>query len=89
MLEYIYNNLKYPDEAKIAGIEGRVVVQFIVERNGELTDVKAARDIGYGCGEEAMRIVNSMNTMDKKWTPGKQRGKPVRVQFTLPIQFKL
>jgi len=89
MLDYIYRNVQYPAEAKAAGIEGRVVVQFIIERNGELTDVRIARDIGYGCGEEAVRVVNLMNSMDEKWIPGKQRGKPVRVQFTLPIQFKL
>lgn len=89
MLEYIYRNLQYPEEAKAAGVEGRVVVQFIIERNGELTDVKIARDIGYGCGEEAVRVVNLMNSMDEKWIPGMQRGKPVRVQFTLPVQFKL
>lgn len=89
LLEYIYSNLQYPDEAKSAVIEGRVVVQFVVEENGEITDVNAVRDIGNGCGAEAERVVNLMNSMNDNWIPGKQRGRPVRVQFTLPIQFKL
>jgi protein TonB len=89
MLEYIYKNVKYPPIARENGIQGRVVVQFVVERDGTITDAKVARDIGAGCGEEALRVVKSMNSMGQKWTPGKQRGKPVRVQFTLPVQFKL
>lgn len=89
MLEYIYKNVKYPAIARENGIQGRVVLQFVVERDGTITDAQVVRDIGAGCGEEALRVVNSMNNMSEKWTPGKQRGKPVRVQFTLPIQFKL
>ncbi|HLF62689.1 MAG TPA: energy transducer TonB [Saprospiraceae bacterium] len=89
LLEFVYENLQYPSEARIAGVEGRVVVQFVVEEDGEITDVLAVRDIGYGCGAEVERIVISMNSMDEKWTPGKQRGKPVRVVFTLPVSFKL
>jgi periplasmic protein TonB len=89
MLEYIYKNVKYPAIARENGIQGRVVIQFVVERDGSITDAQVVRDIGAGCGEEALRVVNSMNSMSEKWTPGKQRGKPVRVQFTLPVQFKL
>jgi protein TonB len=89
MLEYVYKNVKYPAIARENGIQGRVVVQFVVEKDGRITDAQVVRDIGAGCGEEALRVVNSMNQMSQKWTPGKQRGKPVRVQFTLPVSFKL
>ena len=89
MLEYIYKNVKYPAIARENGIQGRVVVQFVVEKDGSIADANVVRDIGAGCGEEALRVVNSMNNMPQKWTPGKQRGKPVRVQFTLPVSFKL
>lgn len=89
LLEYIYKNVKYPAIARENGIQGRVVVQFVVEKDGKITDAQVVRDIGAGCGEEALRVVNSMNSMNERWTPGKQRGKPVRVQFTLPVSFKL
>jgi protein TonB len=81
--------VKYPAIARENGIQGRVVVQFVVEKDGKITDANVVRDIGAGCGEEALRVVNSMNSMNQRWTPGKQRGKPVRVQFTLPVSFKL
>ncbi|MBC8173775.1 MAG: energy transducer TonB, partial [Chitinophagales bacterium] len=67
------------------GIEGTVYVQFVVEKDGSITDVKVVRGIGGGCNEEAMAKVKAM----PKWTPGKQQGKPVRVSFTLPVKFKL
>ena len=89
LLEYVYKNVKYPAIARENGIQGGVVVQFIVEKDGSITDIRIARDIGAGCGEESLRVVESMNNMPQKWTPGKQRGKSVRVQFTLPIKFKL
>jgi protein TonB len=62
-----------------------VYVTFVVERNGNVTDVKILRGIGGGCDEEAVRVVQNM----PKWEPGKQRGKPVRVQFNMPIKFTL
>jgi len=89
LLEYVYKNVKYPAIARENGIQGGVVVQFVVEKDGSISDIRIARDIGAGCGEEALRVVQSMNNMPQKWTPGKQRGKSVRVQFTLPIKFKL
>jgi protein TonB len=89
MLEYVYKNIKYPAIARENGIQGRVVIQFVVEKDGSVTDARVVRDIGAGCGAEGLRVVNSMNNMPQKWTPGKQRGKPVRVQFTLPVSFKL
>lgn len=89
MLEYIYKNLKYPAIARENGVEGQVVLQFVVDKDGSIADVKIVRDIGAGCGAAAEAIVQGMNTMGKKWTPGKQRGRPVRVLYTLPVKFKL
>lgn len=89
LMDFIYANIHYPAVAKENGVEGNVVVQFIVNTDGSVTDLKVMRDIGGGCGEEALRVVNQMNTMPEKWIPGRQRGRPVRVMFTLPIRFKL
>jgi protein TonB len=85
MLTFIYNNIQYPVVARENGIAGMVVVQFVVERDGSISNIKLVRDIGGGCGQEAMRVVSLM----PKWNPGKQRMKPVRVQFTLPVKFIL
>lgn len=85
MYAFIEKNLVYPEAAKAAGIAGKVYVSFIVEKDGSITNVKILRDIGYGCGDEALRVVKMM----PKWIPGKQRGNPVRVQYNLPVVFKL
>ena len=85
LYKFIQQNLKYPQLAKENNITGRVFVQFVVEKDGSVSNVKAARDIGGGCGAEAVRVVKSM----PKWTPGKQRGKAVRAAYTLPVNFVL
>lgn len=85
LFEFLGNNLVYPKEAKEAGIEGVVFVEFYIEKDGTVCDSKVLRGIGYGCDEEALRVVGLM----PKWSPGKQRGKAVRVRYTLPINFKL
>lgn len=85
MLQFIYGNIKYPAIARENGVEGMVVVSFVVEKDGSITGATVLRDIGAGCGQEALRVVNQM----PKWEPGKQRGRPVRVQFNLPVRFKL
>jgi len=82
---YLAENIKYPQMAKESGIQGRVFVTFVVERDGRVTDVRVLRGIGGGCDEEAIRVVQGM----PKWTPGKQRGKSVRVQYNLPVKFTL
>jgi periplasmic protein TonB len=84
-IQYLNDNIKYPQMARESGIQGRVFVTFVVERDGSVTDVKVLRGIGGGCDEEAVRVIKNM----PKWDPGKQRGKPVRVQFNMPILFKL
>ena len=85
LMEFIGNNVVYPKEAIEAGIEGKVFVEFYIEKDGTVCDAKVLRGIGYGCDEEALRVVGLM----PKWFPGKQRGKAVRVRYTLPINFKL
>ncbi len=89
MLEFIYKNIKYPAIARENGVEGTCVIQFVVEKDGKITDAKVVRDIGAGCGGESLRIVELMNTKGLKWTPGKQRGRNVRVQFNLPVKYRL
>ncbi|MGB3618259.1 MAG: energy transducer TonB, partial [Catalinimonas sp.] len=74
-----------PEQARRMGVEGRVFVQFVVERDGTLTDVQAVKGIGAGCDEEAIRAVKE----SPKWKPGKQRGRPVRVRMVMPIVFKM
>ena len=85
LFEYLYSNIKYPQVAKENGITGRVFLTFVVEKDGSIANPKVLRDIGGGCGQEALRVVKNM----PKWSPGKQRGKPVRVQFNLPVVFDL
>lgn len=82
---YLRENIKYPTLARENNIEGKVFVQFVVEKNGSISNVKILKDIGSGCGAEAVRVVKAM----PKWNPGKQRGNAVRAQFSLPISFKL
>lgn len=83
--KYLANNIRYPNVAKEEGIEGRVVVQFVVDRDGSVNNVTILRDLGGGCGKEAVRVVNSM----PKWKPGKQNGQAAKVYYTLPVSFKL
>ena len=86
MYRYLSQNLKYPAAAKKAQIEGTVYVQFVVEKDGSLSDIKIMHgDLGGGCEEAAMEAIKNM----PKWNPGTQKGKPVRSIFILPVQFKL
>ena len=84
-IKFLRENIKYPEEAKELGVQGKVFVTFVVEVDGSISNVRVLRGIGSGCDDEAVRVVKSM----PKWVPGKQRGVPVRVQFNLPINFKL
>lgn len=89
LLKFIYSNIIYPDSARANGTEGRVVLQFVVDNIGRVQDTKVVKDIGNGCGEEALRVVNIMRNKNVIWTPGKISGKAVKVQYTIPIKFKL
>lgn len=85
MYEYIGNNIVYPKIAREVNIQGTVHLTFVVEKNGSLTDIQIKRSPDQLLSDEALRVISSM----PRWTPGKQRGKPVRVSFYLPIKFTL
>lgn len=84
-IKYLKSNLNYPEKARRMGIEGRVFVQLIVEKDGSLTDFSIIRGIGGDCNDEAIKVMQK----SPNWIPGKQRGRPVRVQMIIPISFKL
>jgi protein TonB len=83
--QYVQKKLKYPSQARRMGIEGKVFVQFVVDKAGNITEVTSVRGIGAGCDEEAEKVIKS----SPQWKPGKQRGKAVKVRMILPITFKL
>lgn len=83
--QYLSDNIKYPVVAQENGVQGRVIVQFVVERDGSITDVKVVRSVDPSLDKEAVRVVKSM----PRWSPGKQNGQAVRVRFTLPVLFRL
>ena len=85
MYKYLAENIHYPEAAKAAGEEGRVYVRFVVEADGSITGTEVVRGIGGECDTEALRVIKAM----PKWTPGMKDGKAVRVQYTVPINFKL
>jgi protein TonB len=82
---FLGNRIKYPVAAKEAGLQGKVILTFVVERDGSLTDIKAIRDPGSGLGDEAIRVLK----LAPHWSPGIQNGKKVRVQYTIPVAFSL
>ena len=85
LFEYMQNNVNYPKEAKNQKIEGRVIVSFIVEKDGSISDVHPLTAVHPLLDKEAMRLVNEM----PRWKPGTEKGKAVRVSFALPVSFKL
>ncbi len=85
LYEYIAANLKYPQEARMKGIEGKVFIEFTVNKDGTLQDIQAVKGIGAGCDTEAIRVMNG----SPKWIPASQRGKAVRQRMVLPINFAL
>ncbi|MEQ8324755.1 MAG: energy transducer TonB [Vicingaceae bacterium] len=87
LYKYMYDNIRYPEVAKEAGIQGTVYISFVVEKDGTIADVKVLRGIPGGkmCDDEAVRVVKKM----PNWSPGKQRGKSVRVSYNLPVKFRL
>ena len=84
-LNYIAKKINYPTQARRMGIEGRVFVEFIIDVDGAIIDVKAVKGIGAGCDEEAVRVIKSA----PNWKPGKQRGVPIKVKMIVPINFTL
>lgn len=89
LIKYIYSNIKYPKAARIAGTEGQCLIRFKVMQNGSLENIRLLKDIGHGCGEEAKRVIEKINTDNIRWIPGKKDGKNVAVEFTIPVNFKL
>ena len=85
LMSWLSQNIKYPVIAAENGVQGRVIVQFVVEKDGSITDVKVAKSVDPSLDKEAARVVSSM----PKWTPGKQNGSAVRVKYTVPVTFKL
>ena len=85
MMDFVAKNVQYPKEAMEKGISGRVMVGFIVEKDGSISETEVVKGIGGGCDEEAVRVVKAM----PKWKPGKEKGKPVRVSYMMPITFRL
>ncbi len=80
---YLRKNLVYPAQAKKEKASGRVILKLIIDKTGKVTDVQMLRDIGGGCGDEAVRVVKAM----PDWKPGMQNGQPVNVYYTLPVSF--
>jgi TonB family protein len=89
MNEYIYTHLKYPEEAKKNGVQGQVVLKFVVTKEGKIIDIEPLRDPGAGLGDAAKEVVMSMNDLPQRWSSGKMNGIPVNVWYTLPIKFSL
>lgn len=89
LLQFVSQNVVYPLEAKDKGLQGTVVISFVVEKDGSLSYGTILKDIGGGCGAEALRMVKVMNNAGIKWAPGKVKGTPVRAKFNLPVKFKL
>lgn len=84
-LQYIGKEIEYPRQAKRMGVQGKVFLQFIVDKKGNITDIKVLRGIGAGCDEEAVRVLKAA----PQWKPAKQRGRPVKQKMTFPINFQL
>ncbi len=85
LMHYLATTIKYPAEARRAKVQGRVFINFIIEKDGTISHAKVLRGIGSGCDKEALRVVENM----PRWMPGEQKGKPVRVEYNLPIKFSL
>jgi len=82
---YLAENMKYPRTARIMGVEGTVIVLFVITTDGSIKNVEVLKGIGEGCDEEAVRVVQN----GPKWEPGKQKGKPVNTKMKLELKFKL
>ena len=85
MYDFIGKNIRYPSKAIDANITGKVFVNFVIDKKGNVTNIKILKGLGYGCDEEVIRVFSIMPV----WTPGKQKGKKVKVSFNVPINFSL
>lgn len=85
LMEYLAKNIKYPNQAAAAGVSGKVFLSFIIDQNGAITNIEVLKGIGFGCDEEAKRVIAKM----PNWKPGNQSGRAVKSRFNLPIAFRL
>lgn len=85
LFQYISSHIKYPASAAEAGLQGRVIVTFVVEPDGSITNVKVSKSVDAALDKEALRLVSSM----PRWIPGKQNGKAIRVKYSVPVSFRL
>lgn len=85
LTKYLMNNIRYPPQAREEGIQGRVVLRFVVNQDGSISDITIVKDLPGGCGKEAVRVVTTM----PKWKPGRQNGQAVKVYYNLPVTFNL
>ena len=85
LMQYLSKNIKYPASAQENNIQGRSVIEFVVNKDGSVVDPKVIKALDPACDKEALRVIKAM----PKWNPGKQRGKPVRVKYTVPVSFRL
>lgn len=89
LLNFVFENVKYPQEAKEKGVQGTVYTSFTVSAKGKIADIKVLRDPGEGIGEEAKRVIELMNEMDESWTPAYKDDKAVATEMVMPIKFDL
>ncbi|HRD83354.1 MAG: energy transducer TonB [Saprospiraceae bacterium] len=89
MLEYVYKNVQYPSDARQKGLQGDAVVTFVVEKDGTMSGLRIISHPGGGVGEEALRVMRLIQSKGVVWKPGKKADMPVRVQFSMPVRFKL
>lgn len=89
LIEYLYSNLEYPKEAKEVGMEGRVYIKFIIEKDGSVSNVHLTRGTRSALDEAALAVIKDLSKIDKAFQPGKQSGQKVKVMYTVPISFKL
>jgi TonB family protein len=85
LFEFLSKNIQYPKDAEKAKLEGRVIVTFVVKKDGSITDAKVVKSVAPSLDAEALRVINAM----PNWTPGKQGGQPVNVKYTVPLTFRL
>ena len=85
LLEYLKKNIKYPDICRDNNIQGRVIVSFVVNKDGKIVDPEVVKGVNPSLDKEALRVISTM----PNWKPGYQRGKPVRVKYSVPVNFRL
>ncbi|KAA3622982.1 MAG: energy transducer TonB [Bacteroidetes bacterium] len=87
--DFIYKHLEYPDSARVHKIEGIVIVSFKIDKGGNVKDIKVVKDIGGGCGEEAVRVIQLIPDKGWKWIPARFYGRPGDIMFNVPVKFEL